>query len=300
MNYSIFRKILVRFTKALSFVLIKTALFIKLTSRNLIRRIFPIKNPILWLVLLSSLLLTGCVDYDAGVTFNNANSGEIVQHIKLGERLTSFSGDYVYEWLHSIERRTRQLEGRTQRISPEEIIVKIPFSNGQELQEKFNDFFNSRTNQKSEALQKASASELPKIESNLLINQNNFVLLVRNRLIYDLDLRSLSLIASKGNVLSDTGSILDLDFSIKTPWGARNIQRTETAINPQKQGKQLVWQIKPGELNHIEVVFWLPSPLGIGGLLIILFIWGGIYLRYTFMPDPRVQFAPDPKVATTE
>ena len=300
MNYSIFRKILVRFTKTLSFVLIKTALFIKLISRNLIRRIFPLKNPILWLVLLSSLLLTGCVDYDAGVTFNNANSGEIVQHIKLGERLTSFSGDYVYEWLNSIERRTRQLEGRTQRISPEEIIVKIPFSNGQELQEKFNDFFNSRTNEKSEALQKASASELPKIESNLLINQNNFVLLVRNRLIYDLDLRSLSLIASKGNVLSDTGSILDLDFSIKTPWGARNIQRTETAINPQKQGKQLVWQLKPGELNHIEVVFWLPSPLGIGGLLIILFIWGGIYLRYTFMPDPRVQFAPDPKVAATE
>ncbi|WP_414548429.1 DUF3153 domain-containing protein [Anabaena sp. CCY 0017] len=300
MNYSIFRKILVRFTKALSFVLIKVALFIKLISRNLIRRIFPIKNPILWLVLLSSLLLTGCVDYDAGVTFNNSNSGEIVQHIKLGERLTSFSGDYVYEWLHSIERRTRQLEGRTQRISPEEIIVKIPFSNGQELQEKFNDFFNSRTNEKSETLQKASASELPKIESNLLINQNNFLLLVRNRLIYDLDLRSLSLIASKGNVLSDTGSILDLEFSLKTPWGARNIQRTETAIPPQKQGKQLVWQIKPGELNHIEVVFWLPSPLGIGGLLIILFIWGGIYLRYTFMPDPRVQFAPDPKVAATE
>ncbi|MBE9200286.1 MULTISPECIES: DUF3153 domain-containing protein [unclassified Nodularia (in: cyanobacteria)] len=298
MNYSIFRKILVRFTKALSFVLIKMASFIKQLSQNLIHRIFPLKNPILWLVLLSSLLLTGCVEYDAGVTFNNSNRGEIVQHIKLGERLTSFSGDYVYEWLHSIERRTRQLEGTTQRISPEEIIVKIPFSNGQELQEKFNNFLNSRTNQKADAVQKASESELPKIESNLLINQNNFVLLVRNRLIYDLDLRSLSLIASRGNVLSDTGSILDLEFSLKTPWGARNIQQNETAINPQKQGKQLVWQLQPGQLNHIEVVFWLPSPLGIGGLLIILFIWGGIYLRYHFMPDPRVQFAPDAKAAT--
>lgn len=298
MNYSIFRKILVRFTKALSFVLIKMSSFIKLLSQNLIHRIFPLKNPILWLVLLSSLLLTGCVEYDAGVTFNNSNRGEIVQHIKLGERLTSFSGDYVYEWLHSIERRTRQLEGTTQRISQEEIIVKIPFSSGRELQEKFNDFFNSRTNEKANAVQKASESELPKIESNLLINQNNFVLLVRNRLIYDLDLRSLSLIASRGNVLSDTGSILDLEFSLKTPWGARNIQQTETAINPQKQGKQLVWQLQPGQLNHIEVIFWLPSPLGIGGLLIILFIWGGIYLRYNFMPDPRVQFAPDTKAAT--
>lgn len=300
MNYSIFRKILLKFIRALSFVFIKIRLFIKLMSRNLIHRIFPIKNPMLWLVLLSSLLLTGCVDYDAGVKFNNSNSGEIVQHIKLGERLTSFSGDSVYEWLHSIERRARQLEGKTQRISPEEIIVKIPFSNGQELQEKFNDFFNSRTNQKAEAVEKAPESAAPKIESNLLIDQNNFVLLVKNRLIYDLDLRSLSLIASRGNVLSDTESILNLKFSLKTPWGARNMQQTETAISPQKQGKQLVWQLKPGELNHIEVVFWLPNPLGIGGLLIILFIWGGIYLRYTFMPDPRVQFAPDTKVAATE
>ncbi len=298
MNYSIFRKILIRFTRALSFVLIKTALLIKRVSRNLIHRIFPLKNPILWLVLLSSLLLTGCVKYDAGVSFNNSNSGEIVQHIKLEERLTSFSGDYVYEWLNSIERRARQLEGKTQRISPEEIIVKIPFSNGQELQEKFNGFFNSRTNEKSEALQKASASELPKIESNLLINQNNFLLLVRNRLIYDLDLRSLSLIASRGNVLSNTSSILDLEFSLKTPWGARSIQRTETAIQPEKKNQRLVWQLQPGQLNHIEVVFWLPSPLGIGSLLIILFIWGGIYLRYNFMPDPRVKFVPDTKVAT--
>jgi hypothetical protein len=296
MNYSNSRKSSIRFIKPLSFVLLKMGLLVKRMSKSLRHRLFRIKNPILWLVLLTSLLLTGCVDYDAGVNFNHSNNGEIVQHIKLGQRLTSFSGDYVYEWLHSIERRARQLEGKTQRISPEEIIVTIPFSNGQELQEKFNDFFNSRENQKVEANKKNTKSELPQIESNLLIDQNNFLLLVRNRLIYDLDLRSLSLIASRGNVISDTESIIDLKFSLKTPWGAKNIEKTETAIEPQKQGKQLVWQLKPGQLNHIEVVFWLPSPLGIGSLFIILFIWGGIYLRYRFMPDPTVQFAPETKV----
>lgn len=300
MNYSNFQKILIRFIRRLSFVLSRMGLWIKLRTKNLINRIFPLKNPVLWLVVLTSLLLSGCVDYDAGVNFKNSNRGEIVQHIKLAERLTNFSGDYVYEWLHSIERRARQLEGTTKRISSEEIIVKIPFSNGQELQEKFNDFFNSRSNQTAQSVKKGSASELPQIESNLIIAQNNFLLLVRNRLIYDLDLRSLSLIASRGNVLSDTASILDLRFSLTTPWGARNIQKTATAIQPQKQGKELVWQMKAGQLNHIEVVFWLPSPLGIGGLLIILFIWGGIYLRYRFMPDPRVQFVSDTKVAATE
>ncbi|MBD2523788.1 DUF3153 domain-containing protein [Nostoc sp. FACHB-133] len=291
---SIFGKIFLWLIRPFSFVL-------TLNGRNRMNRVFPMRNPILWLVLLTSLLLTGCVKYDVGLNFDNSNSGEFVQHIKLGERLTSFSGDSVYEWLNSIERRARQLEGKTQRVSQEEIIVTIPFSSGSELQEKFNEFFNSRTNQSSEAVQSKSDSELPKIESNVLLEQNYFLLLVRNRLIYDLDLRSLALIASKGNVLANAGSILDLEFSLKTPWGAKNIQLTdtaETAIEPEKNGNQLVWKLQPGQLNHIEAVFWLPSPLGIGGLLIILFVWGGLYLRYNFMPDPRTQLLP--KAAATQ
>lgn len=250
------------------------------------------------LVLVASLLLSGCVDYDVGVRFDNSNRGELVQHIKLGERLTSFSGDPVYEWLNSIERRARQEEGKVRRPSKEEIIVTIPFTNAKELQTKFNGFFHPNTNQKAESVVKESASELPKVESNLLLDQNNFLLLVRNHLIYDLDLRSLALISSNGNVLANAGSILDLEFSLKTPWGARSIQRTENAPQPQKNKNQLVWKLNPGELNHIEAIFWLPSPLGIGTLLIILFVWAGIYLRYNFMPDPRIQFAA--KTATTE
>ena len=291
MNSSIFGQIFLWLIRPFRFLL-------TLNGRNRMNRVFPMRNPILWLVLLTSLLLTGCVKYDVGLNFDNSNSGELVQHIKLGERLTSFSGDSVYEWLNSIERRARQLEGKTQRVSQEEIIVTIPFSSGRELQEKFNEFFNSRANQASESVGNQSDSELPKIESNVLLEQNNFLLLVRNRLIYDLDLRSLSLIASKGNVLANAGSILDLEFSLKTPWGAKNVQLTETAIKPEKNGNRLVWKLQPGELNHIEAVFWLPSPLGIGALLIILFVWGGLYLRYNFMPDPRIQFSP--KAATAQ
>ena len=299
MTSSSLRKIFLWLIRPFSFVLTNMKFLSLLNGRNRMNRVFPSRNPILWLVVLTSLLLTGCVKYDVGLNFDNSNSGELVQHIKLGERLTSFSGDYVYEWLNSIERRARKLEGKTQRVSTEEIIVTIPFSSGRELQEKFNEFFNSRANQLSESGQRQSDSELPKIESNVLLEQNNFLLLVRNRLIYDLDLRSLSLIASKGNVLANAGSILDLEFSLKTPWGAKNIQQTETAMSndkplgvyaPEKNGNRLVWKLKPGELNHIETVFWLPSPLGIGALLIIVFVWGGLYLRYNFMPDPRIQF----------
>lgn len=259
-------------------------------------RVFPIRYPILWVVLLTSLLLSGCVNYNVGVNFGNANGGEFVQHIKLEEKLTSFSGDSVYEWLNSIERRARKLEGKTRRLSQQEVIVSIPFSSGRELQTKFNEFFHPNGTQTSKPTESEHNSELPKIDSNLLVFQNNFLLLVRNQLIYDLDLRSLALISSNGNVLANPGSILDLDFSLNTPWGAQSVENTESAILPKKNGHQLVWKLKPGELNHIEVVFWLPSPLGIGSLLIILFVWAGFYLRYTFMPDPKVQFAPQPAV----
>ncbi|MBO3461766.1 DUF3153 domain-containing protein [Aetokthonos hydrillicola Thurmond2011] len=267
-------------------------LAVKHANIKVVRRRFGLQNPIIWLVVLASLILSGCVNYDVGVNFDNANRGELVQHIKLGERLTSFSGDSVYQWLDSVESRVRKLEGKTRRVSREEIIVTIPFSNSRELETKFNRFFHPESNQKSTPVATESDSDLPKIESNLHLYQNNFLLLVRNRLIYDLDLRSLALISSKGNILINPRSILDFKFSLKTSWGAKSIQNTENAIQPQtNQNHQLVWQIKPGELNHIEVVFWLPSPLGIGTLLIILFVSAGLYLRYSFMPDPRIQFA---------
>ncbi|MDZ8184273.1 MAG: DUF3153 domain-containing protein [Nostoc sp. ChiSLP02] len=298
MHSSIVGQAFLRFIKSFSFLLAKMKFRVPKINRNRMSHIFGIPNPILWIVLLTSLLLSGCVKYDVGVNFNNSNSGELVQHIKLGEQLTSFSGDYVYEWLNSIERRARKLEGKAQRVSPEEMIVTIPFSSGGELQEKFNEFFNSRVNQVSEPAPSKSDSELPKIESNVILEQNNFLLLVKNRLIYDLDLRSLSLISSNGNVLANAGSILDFEFSLKTPWGAKNISLTETAIEPEKNGNQLLWKLQPGQLNHIEAVFWLPSPLGIGALLIILFVLGGLYLRYNFMPDPRMQFYS--KAATQE
>lgn len=243
------------------------------------------------LLLLASLLLSGCVDYDLGVNLKNANYGEFVQHITLGEKLTSFSGDYVYEWLDSIERRAKQLQGKAKRISPDEVIVTIPFSNGKELQRKYNTFFNSRSNSKSPEETTESASELPKIQSNLLLKQSNFLLVVRNELTYDFDLRSLALIASKGNVFTNAGSIFDFEFSLKTPWGANSIQKTEDAMEPQTNNKQLLWKLKTGEVNHIEAVFWLPSPVGIGTLLIVLFVLFGIFLRYSFMPDPKIQFS---------
>jgi hypothetical protein len=230
------------------------------------------------MVILSSLLLSGCVKYDLGVNFNSTNNGELVQHIQLSEKITIFSSDYLSQWLKTLENRARTLAGSIERVSPVEIIVKIPFTSAKELQEKFTGFFNTRTSEDSDS------SEISNITSTLIAEDTNFFLFSRNHLVYDLDLRSLAMLTTK-----DDSSIVNLDFSLQTPWGIKNIENNENAIQPEKHDNQLIWTIKPVTINHIEVVFWLPNFLGIGTLLIIGFVWLGLYLRYTLLPNPSIQ-----------
>jgi len=235
-------------------------------------------KPILFMVMLSSLLLSGCMKYDLGVNFNSTNNGELVQHIQLSEKITIFSSDYLSQWLKTLENRARTLAGSIERVSPVEIVVKIPFTSAKELQEKFTGFFNTRTSEDSDG------SEISNITSTLVAEDTNFFLLSRNHLVYDLDLRSLAMLTTK-----DDSSIVNLDFSLQTPWGIKNIDNSENAIQPEKHDNQLIWTIKPGTINHIDVVFWLPNFLGIGTLLIIGFVWLGLYLRYTFLPNPGIE-----------
>lgn len=269
-------------------ILIKSAklVFKNISNLQLTKKLFSI------LIIFASLTLSGCVQYDLGINFNNTNNGQLVQHIQLSENINSLSGDYVDQWLNSLARRSRKLSGSVKRISPAEMIIQIPFTNGKELQEKYNAFFNYRTqensnnnNSNNKNNKNSDDAKLPNISSNLIVQDNNFLLLSRNHLIYDLDLRSLSALTSKGNTLSGTSSILNLDFSLQTPWGVKNIEKTENVIKPEKTGKQLIWKLQPGKLSHIEVVFWTPNILGIGTLIIILFVWGGYYLRYTLLID---------------
>jgi hypothetical protein len=211
-----------------------------------------------------------------------------VQHIKLGERLTSFSSDTVADWLKSVESRVRLLDGKTKRLSEREVIVTIPFNNGADLEKKFNQFYNpiAQTG-KNPPVASRLETDLPKFESHMDVKQNNLLLVLRNRLSLELDLRSLSLLSSNGSLLLSPGGLLELDFSLNTPWGAENIETTVAgALVPEsyQQGKQLVWKLKPGDVNYLEATFWIPSPVGIGALIIALFVAAGIALKYQILP----------------
>ena len=264
------------------------------------------------------MLLSGCIQYDLEVKFDSQTQGKIVQRIQIGERLKAFSNETARLWLESIQHRSRELQGNTQQISDEEILVTIPFNNGAELADKMNQFMNP-VEQKSSGFMKESGLGLPEVSSHMSLTQKNRFFLLRNQLSYDLDFRSLGVISTNGNLLISPGALLDLKFALRTPWGATMISgepvppvadpETEISSTPDSttpeirdRGRTLVWTLQPGELNHIEVVFWVPSPIGIGAGIIALFIAISMFVKYLLSPvDDLPGSSPSiPEVAEAE
>lgn len=232
--------------------------------------------------MLLSLFLYGCVDYDIGVQFDNPSQGKIVQHIQLAERLKRFSGATAQQWLDTIEERANQLNGQVEHLPNQGLVVTIPFSNHTDLESKFNQFFSPIQQNEGTAI---ATADLPAITSHLNLTRNNLLLFERNHFYYDLDLRSLGVFSPNGNLLLSPGALIDLTFHLSTPWGARNIGSNSHILENHQGSKDLVWQLVPGEQNHLEAVFWLPSPLGIGTLVIVILVVVGFYLRYPPRPN---------------
>lgn len=224
-------------------------------------------------LLLIPLLLTGCVNYEVGINIAGLHRGEIVQHIQLGKQLTSFSQADVEDWLGSLEKRARGLGGKTKRLSPEEVELTIPFANAEQLESKFNRFFKPKMGNQ-------APSELVQFKSQLKTHQNNFLLLQRTHLQFNLDLSALGTIKGQNSRLIGADSLLDLEFKLQTPFGL-NIIRSDPEQGVIKQtDRSAVWYLQPGKNNEIEVVFWGIEPLGWGAIAIIIIVYIGFWLKY--------------------
>ncbi|MBW4550045.1 MAG: DUF3153 domain-containing protein [Aphanocapsa sp. GSE-SYN-MK-11-07L] len=226
-----------------------------------------------------SLLISGCVRSDLEINFAGQGGGEVRQHLQLAGSLAA--SQKSQGWLEQIQRQVKQVGGRTQKINPQELEVILPFANGMDLATKLNRFFQPLA----EGANQAQSLPLPAIASHLEVAEQNFLLLFRDRLSYDLDLRSLGVHSATGDVLLSPSSLLEMSFNLKTPWGARSLSIPDaptTLINPgvQRQGRTLTWQLQPGYINHLEAAFWYPSPLGFGAIAIILLVGVGWYFKY--------------------
>ncbi|MCL2932989.1 MAG: DUF3153 domain-containing protein [Trichodesmium sp. MAG_R03] len=240
---------------------------------------------VIFISFVAVLLLSGCVQYEVGINFQSQTHGEIIQHIKLAKKLQDFPGEIVSDWLKSIQARTYQLQGKTQRISRQEVVVTIPFNNGSELAEKFNSFFQNKDSVESQNYSPQIAADLPKLVSHIDVKQNNFFVALRNKLSISLDLQ---LSQSNSKVIVYPSKLLDLEFNLTTPWGFTNIQSSENNTIHYQNDQEIIWKLNPGKINSLHVIFWIPSPIGIGAILISLFVYIGIALKYQILPTLEI------------
>lgn len=249
-----------------------------------------LKGWILLLVLLASLLVSGCVRSDLTLQFRGQSGGRIVEHLTLADQVTAVSGVTAKNWFNRIERQARQLGGKTKRLSNRELAVTIPFGTAADLEAKLDQLLTL-----SEPLT-ASRSTTPQAQEPLFhaalkLTQQNWLLLIRNRLRLDLDLRSLGVQSLTGEPLLSPDALLNLTFALETPWAARALptqQSLPEEIIPaaDHQGQVLTWTLQPGHVNHLEAVFWYPSTVGIGAIVIALLVIAGAYLKYRVFSPP--------------
>ncbi len=206
------------------------------------------------------LTLTGCVQYDTTINFQSFNAGKLVQHITLDRQFYQLNQSALDVWLQSIAQRTRQLHGQVTKVSDRELTVVMPFHTASELVSKFNQFF---------------ASDQQLLGSKLMVAQNNLLLATRHQLTYDLDLRSLAVsnplqLDPLLNSAGQPAKLLDLQFALQIP-----------SVMGNQPGR---WQLQPGQVNHLSAIFWLPNPIGIGALIIILVVAIGYLIKSKSAP----------------
>ena len=243
-------------------------------------RIIKVFLPIVFCL---AVCLTGCVDYEVGVNFSTPYSGEITQHIRVDEKLTSLAASDTRKWLNSLEKRSRQLNGNVKKLDSQELLLTIPFGNGAELAQKFNKIF--QTVIIPDATIPQDQVELIELNSQVDLQQNNLVFVERNSIDLAIDLRAMGILSKQDNIVIEPNSLANLRFELDTPWIAYSVDDLDN-LQPIKKSvtKGLIWQLQPGEVNHIKAVFWLPSPIGLGAAAIVLLMVMGFLLKYRRFP----------------
>jgi Protein of unknown function (DUF3153) len=211
------------------------------------------------LSLLIALTLGGCVRYQTTVDFHSFNSGDLIQHITIDPQFYQINQQAIDTWLGAIEQRAAQVNGRVTKPSLQELTVIVPFHRASELVAKFNQFFASS--------QQALASKLSIVESN-------FLLASRYQLTYDIDLSSLS--PTIAGLEPSSSQAPDFQFALQAPGFPHN---------PATAGH---WQLQLGQANHLVTTFWIPNPLGIGGLFIAIWVGVGYWLKSVITPRQLV------------
>ncbi|NJN22204.1 MAG: DUF3153 domain-containing protein [Leptolyngbya sp. RL_3_1] len=229
-------------------------------------------------VLFTLVLLTGCFQYDLDIQFDNQTHGQLVQHLHWAATL---SPQQLQIWRDDWVSQVKAVGGQVRWVDATTVTVTVPFNNGAELEQRFNQLFGSAA---------GTTLTLPSgeaVTAALNLTQGNWIFAIHNHLVLSLDLSAIPTGKTVGAPILQGVELLSGHLKLTTPWG---LNRRATGdgggfrerLPERDQANQ--WPLHPGTVNQIEADFWVPSPIGIGAGAIALFVAMGYGLRDRLSP----------------
>ncbi|MGA1264104.1 MAG: DUF3153 domain-containing protein [Prochlorothrix sp.] len=263
------------------------------------------------LILVLASGLGGCIQYDLGLRFDHQTAGAIVQSIALNPAVSQFSPNLIQDWFTALDRQAPHIPSLGQQVAPDRYVLTVPFYGSQDLVQKFAQVIPLQPaidpasialtpapiDPAQIALTPASIDPnpidptpapiyqpqtwqgaLPPIAASLSLEQDNRLIAIHNHLTLTLDLRPLTALDRQGRSLLGQTHLLQVAFSLQTPWGL-DWATTDPPLAPQHHSNQVVWSLPVGEVTTIETAFWVPSPIGMGTIVILGLMLLGLALR---------------------
>ncbi len=217
-----------------------------------------LKRLIIRLIVLTVLALglTGCIDYQLGIQFDSQTHGVLIQTLHLDNQFVALNGEARQQWLQIFIEEAKSFSGKATSLDDGSLQLRIDFYNGVDLTEKFNQIF-----AKDGLMTQVPGA--PPLLAHMDLTQQNWGVALLNHLQADIDLTAL-----KADKAIGAGGALDR-------WRTLNL-----SIEIGAMGEHNQWSLTPGQVNKVDTTFWVPSPIGIGAVVITLLCAGGYGVRH--------------------
>jgi Protein of unknown function (DUF3153) len=261
--------------------------------------------PVAVLVVLLAGMLSGCVDYEVEIDFDSQTHGTLRQVLHLSEPWRAGQGSRA-DWLKQFANRARAA-GAQVKLGGEGTLdtveVWVPFNNGADLVRKFNRLLvdpDTQVFRGMPGLPAIAPALTGQFATHLSLDQTNWIVALRNHLSFDIDLQALNQLSASAPGVLRQWQLLNLGLRLVTPWGlassemataevATALAATVETLTPVTIGQETLWALPVGQLSHIDVVFWLPSPIGIGAVAIATLSLVGYLIKYKLMNNTTQQ-----------
>lgn len=224
------------------------------------------------ILLITLVLLAGCVEYDLDIQFDSQTHGQMVQQLHW---TGTVSPTEFRSWQTALATRAKAVDGQVKWTDGTTATVTVPFNNGAELEQRFNQFFGGDSSGTGLVLPGGET-----VSATLALAQGNWIFAIRNHLVLALDFTEIPTGKTLGAPVLQGVELLTGKVQLTTPWGIEHLELDPNAALVPERNAINEWHLHGGQINQIEADFWIPSPIGIGAAAIALLMAMGYGLRY--------------------